>query len=510
MLLTWLILVPLLAGLVAWAAGRLSDNLPRWVALAAIVVELGLGLFIWSADLQPYPIEGTGAWLMEHLTQWLPSLGASYHLALDGISLLMVLLTGLMGLVAVGIAWNDVHKLPGPFFACLLWVLAGILGVFLAIDLLLFYVFWEAMLIPMYFLIGIWGHERRIYAAVKFFIYTQVGSLLMLVAMIVLWYLHGQTTGEYTFDLPALLGTRLAPQMSMWLMLGFFVAFAIKLPIVPLHNWLADAHAEAPTAGSILLAGLLLKTGAYGLIRFTVPLFPDAAAAFAPVAMALAAFGILYGAKLAFAQTDIKRLVAYTSVSHMGFVLLAVFAWTNLSLQGAVMQMICHALSTGALFALAGMLMHRLHTRDMNQMGGFWRLAPRMGAMALFFTMASLGLPGLGNFVAEFMILFGSFAADRWMTVLATIGVVFATVYSLRLFQLAFHGPTRAGARLADLDRRELAVLAVLVVVIVWLGLYPKPVLDTSGPALARTLEIGAAEPAPRLAAADRPWRLKP
>lgn len=508
MALTWLILIPLVGAILAWLAGRFGDHLPRWVALGAVAGQLGLGLGLWWSDPTPYPIDGHGAWLLEHLVTWLPSLGVRYHLALDGISLLMVLLTGLIGAVAVGVAWKDVDKLPGAFFACLLATLAGVTGVFLAIDLFLFYVFWEVMLIPMYFLIGIWGHDRRIYAAVKFFIYTQVGSLLMLVAMLVLYFVHGRSTGSYTFDLPALLGTRLDPGLGMLLMLGFFAAFAIKLPVLGLHNWLPDAHAEAPTAGSILLAGLLLKTGAYGLIRFTVPLFPDAAATFAPWAMALAAFGILYGAKLAFAQTDIKRLVAYTSVSHMGFVLLGVFAWTSLSLQGAVIQMICHALSTGAMFALAGMLMHRLHTRDLDAMGGFWAQAPRMGAMALIFTMASLGLPGLGNFVAEFLILFGSFDANRVMTILATVGVVLATVYSLRWFQRTFHGPVPEGARLKDLGGRELGVLLALAAVLIWLGLYPRPILETSQPVV-DAARASQSEPI-RLAASDlkRPGKL--
>jgi len=506
MTLTWLILVPLLGGLLAWLSGRLGDPLPRWVALAAVVAELGLVLGLWLSDLQPYPIDGRGAWLLEHLVDWIPALGIRYHLALDGISLVLLGLTGLMGLLAVGASWDEVSRQPGAFYACLLWTLAGITGVFLAIDLFLFYVFWEVMLIPMVFLIGVWGHARRIYAAVKFFIYTQVGSLLMLVAMLVLYFIHGRTTGEYTFDLPALLGTRLDPDLAWWLLLGFCAAFAIKLPVVGLHNWLPDAHAEAPTAGSILLAGLLLKTGAYGLIRFALPLFPQAAAELAPWAMGLAAVGILYGAKLAFAQTDLKRLVAYTSVSHMGFALLGIFAWTAMSLQGTLLQLVCHALSTGALFALAGMMMHRLHSRDLGRMGGFWQGAPRMGAMALLLSLASLGLPGMGNFIAEFLILFGSFDAAPLATVLAAAGLVLATIYSLRLFQRAFHGPLPDAGPLTDLGRRELAVLGLAVVLLIWLGLYPRPAIETARPAVEQTLRCDRA--LVRLAAVDAPKRM--
>jgi NADH-quinone oxidoreductase subunit M len=341
------------------------------------------------------------------------------------------------------------------------------------------------MLIPMSFLIGIWGHENRANAAIKFFIFTQASGLLMLVAIVALVAIHHQHTGVYTFNYTQLLGTPLSASAAMWLMLGFFVAFAVKLPVVPLHTWLPEAHTQAPTAGSVILAGLLLKTGAYGLLRFVVPFFPEAAQRFAPVAMVLGVIGIVYGAIVAFAQTDIKRLVAYTSVSHMGFVLLGIFAWQTLALQGAVMQMICHGLSTGALFILAGALQHRLHTRDMGRMGGLWATLPRMGGIGVFLAMASLGLPGLGNFVAEFLILIGAFQEHAVLAIVATVGLVTATLYALRMVQRTFYGPPSAGEqRLPDFSMREMAIMGIMVASLVGLGLYPQPVLDTAEPVL--------------------------
>jgi NADH-quinone oxidoreductase subunit M len=340
------------------------------------------------------------------------------------------------------------------------------------------------MLVPMYFLIAIWGHENRVYAAIKFFMFTQLGGLLMLLAILGLYFVHGGSTGTYSFDYFELLNTPMTPAISMWLMLGFFVAFAVKLPAVPFHPWLPDAHTEAPTAGSVILAGLLLKTGAYGFLRFVLPLFPVSVEAFAPMAMILAVAGILYGALLAFAQTDLKRLVAYTSVSHLGFVLLGVFDRNELALQGAVMQMICHGFSTGALFILVGSLQERIHSRDMNQMGGLWSTVPTMGGMALFFALASLGLPGLGNFVGEFLVLIGTYQTSVLMTVPAVLGLVLAAVYSLSMILRAFQGPKLGDWRIADLSIRETALVGVMAAILIWLGLFPQPVLNTAADAL--------------------------
>jgi NADH-quinone oxidoreductase subunit M len=367
----------------------------------------------------------------------------------------------------------------GFFHFNLMWILAGIISVFLAVDLFLFYFAWELMLVPMYFLIAIWGHENRIYAAVKFFIFTQLSGLLMLVAIVALCFLHRRHTGVYSFQLDDLLHTPIAEGTATWLMLGFFVAFAVKLPVFLLHTWLPDAHTEAPTAGSVILAGLLLKTGAYGMIRFVVPLFPGPARDFAPWAMILGVAGILYGAILAFGQTDLKRLVAYTSVSHLGFVLLGIFAWNTLALQGAVVTMICHGISTGALFFLVGALQERIHTREMDRMGGLWSTAPRFGGAGLLFAMASLGLPGLGDFVGEILVLLGTFQVNVPIAVVATVGVLAATFYALKFVQRAFHGPNVQGWRLADLSFREMFMVAAMAAVLLWLGLYPRPVLGT-------------------------------
>ena len=484
MILVWLIAVPFAAGVVAWAIDRNRGNGPRWVALAGIALDLALAVALWVRAPRP---DGPGMqWAGELHLPWIPQFGIGFHVGVDGLSLLLVLLTGLLGLMAVVTSWTEVRDRVGLFHFHLMWVLSGIIGVFVALDLFLFYFFWEMMLVPMYFLIGMWGHERRIYAAVKFFIFTQISGLLMLVAIVALSIAHGRATGTYTFDYPQLVGTPLAPATEWWLMLGFFIAFAVKLPVVPVHTWLPDAHTEAPTAGSVILAGLLLKTGAYGLLRFVVPLFPGATAAFAPVAMWLGVAGVIYGAVLAFAQTDLKRLVAYTSVSHMGFVLIGVFAGTPLALTGAVLQVLSHGLSTGALFILVGSLQERTHTRDLGQLGGLWAVVPRMGGMTLFFALASLGLPGLGDFIAEFLVLLGTYPVNPEATVAAALGLILSAVYALRLVQAAFQGPLRAPVRIRDLGARELAMTSVLIGGLVWLGLYPQPVVDTAAPAVSR------------------------
>jgi NADH-quinone oxidoreductase subunit M len=489
MILIWLIGILLVAGIFAWLAARWGAQLPRWISLIAIAIDLVLATFIWAGRRST----ATEMWLDEVNWNWIPSFGIHFHLGVDGLSLLMLLLTFLLGIMAVLASWTEIRERVGFFHFNLMWVLAGIVGVFLALDLFLFYFAWELMLIPMYFLIVIWGHERRVYAAMKFFLFTQLSGLLMLIAILALYFIHHQTTGVFTFDYSELLGTELSSSSELWIMLGFFVAFAVKLPIVPLHTWLPDAHTEAPTAGSVILAGLLLKTGAYGLIRFVIPLFPSAAHEFAPVALVLAVIGIVYGAVMAFSQTDLKRLVAYTSVSHLGFVLLGIFSWNPLALQGAIMTMICHGLSTGGLFILVGGLQERIHTRDLEKMGGLWSAAPRLSGAALFFGLASLGLPGLGDFVGEFLVLLGAYQISVTITVIASLGVLASTFYALRMVQRAFQGPNTAGWQLADLTPREGLMMAVMIASLLWLGFYPQPVLNTFSPVmdnLQRTAQV--------------------
>ena len=484
MILAWLIIVPVLGGVLGWWLGRWSQLWSRCLAVASMSVDLILCLVLWGTSAGQLELIGGGKWLKQLEAPWIPQLGINFHLAMDGLSLLMVLLTAFLGIMSVVASWSEIKERVGFFHLNLMLVLAGVIGVFLAMDLFLFYFFWELMLVPMYFLIIVWGDEHRRYAGTRFFLFTQLSGLLMLVAILGLYFIHGRNTGEYTFDYARLLHTTIPPATAMWLMLGFVAAFLVKLPAVPLHSWLPEAYASAPTAGSVVLAGLLSKTAAYGLLRFVVPLFPHAAAKFSVAAMVLATIGILYGAVLAFAQTDLKRLIAYSSISHLGFVLLGVFAWNQLALQGVVLQMICHGVSTGGLFILAGALEERLQTRDLRRMGGFWSIVPRMGAVAMFFALASIGLPGLGNFVGEFLILIGSFKANVPLTVVATTGFVVAVIYALWMIQLVFHGRKREEAKMPDLKLREMFSMGMMIIVLLWLGLYPQFVLDTAGPAL--------------------------
>ena len=421
----------------------------------------------------------TGEWLIDYNLNWIPYFGIQFHVALDGLSLVLLLLTSFLGVLAVLCSWTEIKERIGFYYFNLLWTLAGITGVFVAMDLFLFYFFWEVMIVPMYFLIAIWGDSNRRYAAYKFFIFTQAGGLLMLLSILAMYFINGSNTGTYTFDYFILKDTTLSLSSGRWIMLGYLAAFIIKLPVVPFHSWLPDAHSEAPTAGSLILAGLLLKTGAYGIVRFVVTMFPQNAAEIAQWAMLFGVIGIIYGAMLAFAQTDLKRFIAYTSVSHMGFVLLGVFTFREMALQGVVMQMLTHGISTGALFAMAGMIKERLHTRDINNMGGLWTGMPRMGGLALVFAMASLGLPMMGNFIAEFLILIDAYEVSPALTIIASIGLVFAALYSLRMVQAVFLGPIQPASSVKDVTAREYLVLISLSVAIVILGLYPQPVLDS-------------------------------
>jgi NADH-quinone oxidoreductase subunit M len=336
----------------------------------------------------------------------------------------------------------------------------------------------------MYFLIAVWGHERRTYASLKFFLFTQLSGLLMLAAILGLAILHQRATGLWSFDYQALLGLAISSRTATWLMLGFVVAFAVKLPAFPVHTWLPDAHTEAPTAGSLILAGLLLKTGAYGFIRFVLPLFPDAARQLAPMLMTLGVVGIIYGAILAMGQQDLKRLVAYTSVSHMGFVLLGIFAGNTIALQGAVIQMVSHGISTGALFIMAGALQERMHTRELAKMGGLWDTIPNLSGAGLVFVMASVGLPGLGDFVGEFLVLLGTFKASIFLTSLASLGMVASALYGLRLVRRAFYGPNAHHWQLHDLYAREWLMVAPMLACLLWIGVYPKPLLNIFRPVL--------------------------
>ena len=486
MILIWMISILFIGGLLAWASERYNQNYPRNIALLAVLLDLLLMLSI----LQSEPT--TSEWITTFQIDWIPRFGISLYFALDGLSLLLIILTAFLGAISIGSAWDEIKTQTGFFYFNLLWTLAGVIGVFTALDLFLFFFFWEVMLIPMYFIIAIWGHENKNYAAMKFFIFTQVTGMLMLVSILVLAYSHYTEFGLYSFKYEDLLSVTLGSSLQFWVMLGFFISFTTKLPSAPFHSWLPDAHSQAPTAGSVILAGILLKTGAYGLIRFTVPLFPEASLTFAPIAMGLAAFSILYCAKVAFAQSDIKRLIAYTSVSHMGFVTLGVYAWNEQALQGAVMTMLAHGLSAAALFMLAGGLQHRIHTRNMGDMGGLWTRVPRMAVVAVFFSVAALGMPGLGNFVGEFLALLGAFQANISATVIAAFGLILASVYSLWVIQKVFHGEYSSDhfdeSHLTDLSRREMFYFGAMMLGLVWMGMYPQSFLDLSQPVLTQLL----------------------
>ena len=486
MILIYLISILFVGGLVAWLSERVDPNYPRIVALVTVLIDLVVMISLLGVD------PGSGGWVAFVNSDWIPRFGISFYFAADGLSLLLILLTGFLGVIAVGSAWDDIHEKTGFFYFNLLWTLAGVIGVFTALDLFLFFFFWEVMLIPMYFIIAIWGHENKNYAAMKFFIFTQVTGMLMLVSIIMLGYLHFLQMGMLSFNYHDLMKVEASGTIEYLMMLGFFVAFTTKLPSVPFHSWLPDAHSQAPTAGSVILAGILLKTGAYGLIRFAVPLFPESSLDFSPIAMGLAAFSILYCAKVAFAQTDIKRLIAYTSVSHMGFVTLGVYAWNELALQGAVMTMLAHGLSAAALFMLAGGLQHRIHTRNMQHMGGFWEKVPKMAVVAIFFSVAALGMPGLGNFIGEFLALLGAFQSNILFTVIAAFGLILASVYSLWVIQQVFQGEYKTDkfedSHLLDLNRREMIYFGAMMIGLIWMGMYPQSFLNLSEPVLIELL----------------------
>jgi NADH-quinone oxidoreductase subunit M len=475
----WIVNVLLLLPLVGivpilLAPARVARHLALWLTIAEFVLSMGL----WWAF-----VPGQGAMQFTAEMSWLPAWGIAYRVGIDGISLFMVLLsTALMPLCVLG-SWHYIHERERGYYALLLALLTGMLGVFVSLDLFVFYVFWEIMLIPMYFIIGIWGGQRRLYAAIKFFIYTFVGSILMLVAILVMVRKIGAATGVYSFSYSHLLeNASLVGSAAPWLFAAFALAFAIKVPIFPFHTWLPDAHVEAPTAGSVLLASVLLKMGTYGFLRFAVPFFPDVALSptVTTLMVGLAVVGIIYGALVAMVQPDVKKLVAYSSVSHLGFVVLGIWASTMQSVQGALMVMIGHGLSTGALFFLIGMLYERRHTRLIESYGGIARVVPVFSAIFTVVALASIGLPGLNGFVGEFLVLLGSFARHPLATGLATTGVIFAAAYLLWALQRIIFNPLdkEENKSLVDLSPRELAVLLPLLLGIIWMGLYPKPVLD--------------------------------
>jgi NADH-quinone oxidoreductase subunit M len=422
---------------------------------------------------------------------WIPSLGISYKVGIDGISLFLVMLvTFIMPITILG-SFNAIQTRLKEFFFSMLILETAMIGAFVALDLFLFYVFWEAMLIPMYFLIGVWGGKRRIYAAVKFFIYTMIGSLLMLVAILYVVFVYKSQTGVLTFEYSRLLNILLSPQQQWVLFLAFALAFAIKVPMFPFHTWLPDAHVEAPTAGSVILAGVLLKMGTYGFIRYAMPMFPVAAVKAIPLISILAIIGIIYGACVAMVQKDVKKLVAYSSVSHLGFVMLGLFALNTQAIEGAIYQMLNHGISTGALFLLVGVVYERRHTRLIADYGGLTSIMPWYAVYFMIFTLSSIGLPPLNGFVGEFMILLGAFQANRVYAVLATAGVVLGAIYMLWMYQRMFYGEVThdENRRLRDLVPREVAVFSPLILMVFLMGVYSKPIISRIEPSVNQFVE---------------------
>jgi len=484
--LTLLVFFPLVGAAGVLSVPRARERMARTVAFAVATIEFLLSIPLFTR-FQPLP----GMQIEEHVA-WLPGIGSSYHLGVDGLSMLLVMLTTLLTALSVLSSFSAVTERPRAYYALLLVLETAMIGTFLALDMVLFYIFWEAMLVPMYFLIGVWGGERRIHAAIKFFLYTMAGSVLMLVAILWTYFLHHAATGVYSFDLLDWYRLPVPLGVQTWLFLAFALAFAIKVPIFPFHTWLPLAHVEAPTAGSVILAGVLLKMGTYGFLRFAIPLFPNAATLWMPLLLGLAVIGIIYGALVAWVQPDVKKLVAYSSVSHLGFVMLGMLALNPEGLSGSLLQMINHGISTGALFLLVGVLYERRHTRLIADYGGIWKVMPMFEVVFLIIMLSSIALPGTNGFVGEFLILLGAFRAHRIFAVIAAVGVILSAVYMLLMFQRVMFGPVThpENDTLPDLRLREWAVFVPLLILVFWLGLYPAPFLTRVQPALADTAAL--------------------
>jgi NADH-quinone oxidoreductase subunit M len=476
-LLSLILFEPLVGAAILLLVNKRNENAIRWVAniTAAVGLLISLPLWFWynpqNADYQ----------FIER-APWIPSIGAEYFLGVDGFSTLLILLTTLMGFIAVLSSWTAITERVKEYYIFLLVLQTGMLGAFMSLDFLLFFLFWEVMLVPMYFLIGIWGSANRLYSAIKFFLYTLVGSVVMLLGILALYFSYKAATGSPTgtFDITAFQHFDFSPRLQWWVFLAFFLGFAIKVPMFPFHTWLPDAHTDAPTAGSVILAAVLLKMGTYGFLRFSLPILPDAARHFVPLMVVLSIIGIVYGALVALAQKDWKRLVAYSSVSHMAMVMLGMFALNPVGITGSIVQQLNHGISTGALFLLVGVVYERRHTREISEYGGLSKVMPVYAAIFLVMTMSSIGLPTLNGFIGELLILQGVFVANKIWAALAGSGVVLGAAYMLYLYQRTMFGKVEnpKNEHLVDITHREFATFAPLILLAVWIGLYPKPFLD--------------------------------
>ncbi|MBI5183660.1 MAG: NADH-quinone oxidoreductase subunit M, partial [Nitrospinae bacterium] len=473
-ILTLITFIPLIGIGLILLINRENEGLIKRIAFITALIDFLISMKLFF-DFNP----NTSIMQFVEYKEWIRGFGISYHVGIDGISLFLVILTTFLTPISILASW-EITKRIKEYMISMLFLEIGMIGVFISLDLFLFYIFWEVMLIPMYLLIGVWGGPRRIYAAIKFFIYTMIGSVLMLVAILVLYFMNYKTTGEYTFDLLKIYQLPIPRDLQLWLFLAFGLAFAIKVPIFPFHTWLPDAHVEAPTAGSVILAGVLLKMGTYGFIRFSLPLFPYASHYFVPLIAWLAIIGIIYGALVAMVQDDLKKLVAYSSVSHLGFVMLGIFAFNTQGMEGGILQMINHGLSTGALFLIVGMIYERRHTRMIADFGGLSRQIPIFATCFMIITLSSIGLPGLNGFVGEFLILIGTFRFNILYAVIATSGVIFSAVYMLWMFQRVMFNKLSnpENQKLKDLTKREIAILVPIILLIILIGVYPSPFLN--------------------------------
>jgi NADH-quinone oxidoreductase subunit M len=511
-LLTLLVALPLVGGLLLAALNNRDgskDQLVRWSALGLSLVPFLLSLAVWlSFD----PSASAPAFQFVERHSWIPTFGIEYYLGIDGISLMLVVLTTFLTPIALLTSWESIHERVKEFSIFMLLLEAAMIGVFVSLDLFLFYVFWDFMLIPMYFLIGIWGYDQRLYASIKFLLYTMAGSVLMLIAIIGVAWLHQQATGQYSFDLLKLYELRVPEHLQYWFFLAFAVAFAIKVPLFPFHTWLPDAHVQAPTPGSVILAGVLLKMGSYGFIRFAFPLFPEAALGFAPLLATLSVIAIVYGALVAMVQPDMKKLVAYSSVSHMGFVVLGIAAMNVQGIQGATYQMLAHGVSTGGLFAVVGMLSDRRHTRLISEFGGLKAVMPRLTAAFLIITLASVGLPGMNGFIGEFLIMLGAFRWQPKFVVIAGLGVILSAVYMLWMFQRVYYGAVtnEENRHLPDLSVREWAVVGPLCAMSIVMGVAPNIFLAPMEPAVTRIVQRMESREPMRVDAGWRHWFGRP
>ena len=474
-LLSLILFTPLVGVAILLFVNKQAEDTIRWVANAFAMLGFLVSVPLWFV----YDTQNPDWQLVEH-HEWIPSLGAYYHLGVDGFSALLILLATMMGVIAMLSSWTAITMRVKEFYIFLLVLQTGVIGAFVALDFLLFFLFWELMLVPMYFLIGIWGSDNRLYSAIKFFLFTLVGSVIMLLGILAVYFYNYEVTGVYTFDVTQFHELNMPFELQWWVFVAFFLGFAVKVPMFPFHTWLPDAHTDAPTAGSVILAAVLLKMGTYGFIRFSLPILPEATRAFVPMVVTLAIIGVVYGALVAMAQRDWKRLVAYSSVSHMGMVMLGLFALTPVGVTGSIVQQLNHGISTGALFLIVGIVYERRHTREISEYGGLSKVMPVYATIFLIMTMSSIGLPTLNGFIGEVLILQGIFVVSKLWAAVAATGIVLGAVYMLRLYQQTMWGdvtnPKNEG--LADLSFREFATFTPLLILAVWIGLYPKPFLD--------------------------------